>query len=430
LSRFRRPQPRRFLPAWPLSATQICSLLLICLLAWGIVSHAAADILSAHDPEAALFWASADPRTLTSLARSELEASLEASIEAKSRAAAGHAARLLLADPLAPGALSLYGAALARLGKTGRAEKIFRVAAKHLPTDLVAHRWLYERALQAGSLSEALEELDILLRGHPKLTSAIGASVQALIGTAPAAEVEFARLLSTAPPWRESMLSHLAINVKDSDILVRLYGRLRTSAPPSDAEMRFYIDRLVRDRLFDQAYLAWLDHLPPKRLSELSLLYNSQFRHPISNLPFDWRVASERGVSVKVSLDEERPTLNVEFYGSRVSFPVITHLIMLPPGEYIFSGSAKMENFENERGLRWRIYCADSGDSLAATDLLSGTMPWRSFGVKFSVPSATCAAQWLVLEIPARIAIEKQASGVAGYAKLAIEKLDMRPEFR
>lgn len=419
LTRYRTP--RKTWSVAPPPARVAAPLLLVCLLGWGIFSHAAADLLGAYDPRAALFWDGANPAALTTLAQEELGKSGDSHFHA----AADYAAQLVSRDPLAPGALSLYGSATARLGETERAERILRVAAAHLPIDLIAHGWLYEHALKKGDLFEALAELDILLRGRPFLTSRIGPSVQALLGTDAAAETGFARLLSTQPPWRPSLLAYLSNAVKDPDALVRLFGRLQASAaPPSAEEMRPYLKRLARDGRMDQAYLAWLDHLPPDRLSHLGLLYNNRFQYPISNLPFDWVFAPVSGASVEVLADEKGPSLSVEFYGARVSFAHVTHLLVLPPGEYSFSGSAKTENLDNERGLRWRIYCAGSpGESLATTDLLRKTTPWSSFHVNFSVPPAGCAAQGLVLEIPARIALETQVSGSARYSNLSIDVL-------
>lgn len=421
LTRYRTVRTPRTAWYFTLSARQVLPLLLVCLLAWRIVSHAAADLLGAHDPQAALFWEEANPSALTNLAQEELGKSGDA----HSRAAADYAAQLVSRDPLAPGALSLYGIAVARLGQTERAEKILRVAAAHLPIDLVAHGWLYEHALKKGDLFEALAELDILLRGRPFMAPQIGPSIQALLGTDAEGEAGFARLLSTSPPWRPSLLAYLSSSIKDSDALVRLFGRLQASAaPPSAEEMRPYLERLVRESRLDQAYLAWLDHLPPDRLSHLGFLYNSLFQYPISNLPFDWVITPVSGASVEVVAGEKGPSLSVEFYGARVSFAHVAHLLMLPPGEYSFSGSAKTDNLDNERGLRWRIYCvSDPAGSLATTSLLNNTTPWRSFRVSFSVPPTGCAAQRLVLEIPARIALETQVSGSARYSNLSIESL-------
>ena len=416
----RPPRTRRAFAS--ASAWRVLPLFLVGLLAWRILCHAAADLLAPDEPQAALFWEPTNPVALTNLAQNDLTKP----DETHSRAAADYAARLILGDPLAPGALSLYGMATVRMGEVVRAEIIFRVAAAHLPIDLVAHGWLYERALKKGDLFAALAELDILLRGRPFMTPQIGPSVQALIGTDAEGEAGFERLLSTLPPWRTLLLAYLSSDLKDPDALVRLFGRLQASAaPPTAEEMRPYLDRLVRESRFDQAYLAWLNHLPADRLAHLGLLYNDRFQYPVSNLPFDWSILPVSGASVEVVSEEKERILNVEFYGARVSFAHVGHLLMLAPGKYVFSGSARTENLDNERGLRWRIYCVtDPAGSLATTELLKKTTPSHLFRAPFSVPPTGCAAQTLVLEIPARIALETQVSGSASFSSLSIDNLD------
>ena len=134
-----------------------------------------------------LDWDNANPVALMTLGQDELNQSSEPHL----RAGAEYAARLIERDPLAPGALSLYGFALDRLGETERAERAMRVAAAHLPIDVTAHAWLYEHALRRGDLAGSFAELDVLLRGRPFLLAQIGPSLLILLGTGAAAEAGF-----------------------------------------------------------------------------------------------------------------------------------------------------------------------------------------------------------------------------------------------
>lgn len=412
----RKPRPSALL--W---TRRVGSVLLVCIPAWQILSHAAADISGARDPRAVLFWDASNPNALTILAQQELNNSGAEHW----RTAAERASDILSVDPLAPGALSLYGVAVARLGEPERAEKIMHVAAKHLPIDLIARAWLYDYAVEKGNLFAALAELDALLRSRPSLIPKLATSIQALLARSAPAETAFAHLLETRPPWRGSLLTYLSRSIDNPHVLMRLFGRLQTSAARlSTAELRSYLDRLVSEGLYDEAYLVWIGHLPPEQLSHLGLLYNSGFQYPITNLPFDWTFAPIDGASVAVVEDKMGPALSVEFYGARVSFKHVAHLLMLSPGEYSFSGFARADDLESERGVRWRINCAGSnGKLLATTELLSKTTSWSAFHVNISVPSAECAAQWLLLEIPARVALETDISGRLRYVNLTIDNV-------
>ena len=55
------------------------------------------------------------------------------------------------------------------------------------------------------------------------------------------------------------------------------------------------------------------------------------------------------------------------------------------------------------------------------TPALLGDTPWRSFAVSFEVPGE-CPVQKLQLELPARVALEQEVSGVANYADLNIAR--------
>ncbi|BBU60271.1 hypothetical protein MSC49_02060 [Methylosinus sp. C49] len=404
-----------------LEPRHILAYLVVAFLSWRIVAHGLSALLAPHDPRKALTFDAADPTTLMQLAQRELAQD----DKARAKKARSIAARLLAVDPLAPGALSLYGKVAERLGDAERAERILRLAAAHLPIDLVAHVWLYTSALANGRLLEALDELDILLRARPSLARQLAPSLQATLGGGAAVEDRFFRQLAAAPPWRAAMLAELAPIIQNPNVLLRLFGSLKTSkAPPSDEEMGPLLARLLHDGRYDEAYAAWLAHLPQERLGKLGLLYNESFQYPVSNLPFDWTFTPTSGATIALTEESERKTLSVEFSGARVSFGHVRHMLMLAPGRYAFSGAAGTDDLDNELGLRWRIYCAaNPSQTLATTRLLKKTTPLRVFRTEFTVPSEGCDAQWLKLEIPVRIVSDADVSGSAHYVNLAVESL-------
>src|SRR5262249_4736736 len=123
-----------------------------------------------------------------------------------------------------------------------------------------------------------------------------------------------------------------------------------------------------------------------------------------------------------VSIDGgKKRALLVEFSGARVRFASVKQLMLLPAGDYIFRGQVKTETLLTSRGIWWHIFCASNpAESLANTQLVSGTMPWTDFEVKFQVPATDCKAQWLQLELPARIAPELRIEGQVWYQDLRI----------
>ena len=111
--------------------------------------------------------------------------------------------------------------------------------------------------------------------------------------------------------------------------------------------------------------------------------------------------------------------MNVDFFGGRVKFEHVSHLLNLAPGSYRFQGRERAQALQNERGLQWRIACADGeGESLGTTDPLNGDIAWRPFAVDFTVPTGKCFYQYLVLELRARAALETEVVGRVSYADL------------
>ena len=82
----------------------------------------------------------------------------------------------------------------------------------------------------------------------------------------------------------------------------------------------------------------------------------------------------------------------------------------------------RTDRLRTEHGVRWRIGCREDPDRpLAASEPTVGTVPWRDFGLNFTVPDAECRAQILSLEIYARTSLDRQASGVAFFSALEIQ---------
>jgi hypothetical protein len=89
---------------------------------------------------------------------------------------------------------------------------------------------------------------------------------------------------------------------------------------------------------------------------------------------------------------------------------------------------SKARELENERGLIWRIACAEEKQQvLGETPPIKGSSDWRAFDVAFAVPHYACRAQWLTLMVDARVALEQQISGSAWFDDLAVERVEAAP---
>jgi len=381
-----------------------------------IVSFAISDQVAGGRPELALRVDGRNWKALMAGAEMALK-------EEKFEEAVLDAQLALRADPLAAGALRVLGIVEEKHGASDRTERLIRAAADVSRRDVIPQAWLLGRNLQSGDLPQAMSRLDLIFRTANSTVSAKLVSLLLPLLSNDDATREVAKLLERRPPWRSNFLTQVSQEGQDLRAVSALYSALgESSAPPGADELRPFLDRLIRTGQVEDAYVVWTQSLPPERLSTLGYLYNAGFEYPVSHLPFDWVFGRVDAAMVELSSEINPPVLKVGFVGGRVSQPLVSHLIALPPGTYRFAGREQSYSLANERGLRWRISCLKEPDgSLAETPPLLGDTPWRTFTVSFDV-NLDCPVQNLQLELRARVALEQEVSGEASFADLSIAK--------
>ncbi len=390
---------------------------LLALLAISIIRLSVGDLLRDSNPELAIMF---DPGQSVARVALSQRTYLE-DISRLDEVTAG-AREALDYNPLTPEALTLLGRVAQGKDDDQRAADLMRLASRVNLRSLEPQIWLLDRDIRSGNVPSALQGVDVLFRGQ---TSALDPLVLAL---APALTSEpyrlgFVGLLRTNPKWRDSVLGELSAKSGDLPGLNALFAALQAGVnPPTSPELAAFLTRLISGGLLDQAYLAWTKSMPPERLRRQDYLYNARFQYALTNLPFDWVFSPVSGALIGVGTENGRRILNVDFFGGRVPFQNVSHLLTLAPGPYRFSGLERSENLQNERGIWWRLFCVGkSADSLAATDLLNGEKPWSEFTVDFEVPRDACPYQELVLELPARVVLETEIIGGVSYTNLEIK---------
>jgi tetratricopeptide (TPR) repeat protein len=396
-----------------------CVLLLLIWVGWRITTQTAAGSLARSDPDAALDWVADESIALDQLAQKELVGQ-----NGNLDFARGWAQRALRSKPLDSRALTLLGLIAGRKGDEKRADALMQIAGARTWRDHEAQAWLFNRDVRRGDYAQAIAHADAIVRMDNEWLEELFPVLAALTVDARAFEA-LTDFLATSPPWRTWFLSQLSTRLANRARLIELYAALNeTENPPTKQELRPYLDRLISDGNFEEAYQAWHRTLPPEQQARDTYLFNPDFKIPIDGLPFNWSLETVSGAEIQIvsSPDGGRePALLVEFLGARVSFENVKQLMLLSAGDYTFRGRVKTEDLVTARGLWWNIFCADSvAKTLAHTELVSGTIPWTDFAVNFQVPAADCRAQWLQLELPARIAPETKIAGQVWYRQLRI----------
>lgn len=389
----------------------------VCLaLAWRILSMALAGAVGGARPEIALML---DP-SRSAISLQMADRALSSDDPADLQIAMDRLLETLQRTPLAPQVLTTLGLLNEQTQDFARAERLMRLGGAGSARDLLAHSWLLDADLKRGDVAAAVRRVDLLMRAAPQRASTILQAALPILSHETAV-APLAEALAAMPPWREAALVILTRRA-DVRFLWNLYGALQKGPVRLEqTELQPFLERLVRENHFEEAYFLWADTIPPERLARSDLLFNGRFQYPVSNLPFDWTIRPVSGALVRVSGRRGGRVLNVDFFGARVPFRHVSHLMMLPPGDYRFVGLESAANLRNERGMRWRLTCgAEPTIALMETPLLAGDVAWRPISSDFTIPEG-CVAQNLVLELAARVVIEQEVTGGVSYMGLGVE---------
>jgi len=310
--------------------------------------------------------------------------------------------------------------------------RLYRMAARLSPRAIAANDRLMRYHFERKEFEQVAHFADLLLRTSSQARSAV-MPVLANVAETPEAQHLVVNLLRSNPPWRETFFELLVNHISDARTPLALLLALKETAhPPSDANLKHYLNFLVGKNFHQLAYYTWLQFLPPERLATAGLIFNGGFTHQPTGAPFDWTIATGAGAAAEIAPlpnDPERSGLRIEFSDGRVVFRGVWQTLLLAPGTYEIAGRYQGELIGN-RGLRWRLLCvgASAIRLLAETPMHVGVTPaWRDFTLKFKIPDEDCGAQILRLELDARTTSERLVRGTLWYSDLVARRLEDAP---
>src|SRR5580704_672130 len=328
-------------------------------------------------------------------------------------------------EPLNARALRLLGQVSDAAKNDAAAASFMQAAAKLSLHDNFADSWLMIKSFAAKDYPSTVYYADILLRTTPELGPYV-VPILARIAEDKGSAGLVKATLADDPPWRDQFFRVLPTSITDARTPLDLLLALRTSAtPPLPEDINRYLNFLVQHKLYELAYYTWLQFLPAEELRNAGLLYNGGFEIAPTGSPFDWIMPQGSGVTVDI---EARPdgdggqALLLNFQYGRVDYGSVAQLIMLAPGRYHFTGRVKGE-LVGPRGLKWRVSCAETRDNrLAEGPMINGRVPsWSDTGFDFMVPAQNCRAQYLSLDLDARMASESFVNGSMWFDDLKID---------
>jgi tetratricopeptide (TPR) repeat protein len=344
----------------------------------------------------------------------DLRKAAAAAAEGRLDDAARHARAALTTRPLDGRPYAQLAVLAQARGDVEEAGRLAEMAVRHAPRDPRARALAAQSAIARSDWTEALRHYDHLLRVNPSLNGQVFPVFTAMAGVEET-RAPLAARLATDPPWRSGFLREFARTAPDPRVLFR-DPRLKDELSPEEATA--YVGRYVADRRWQDAFIAWASLLRVASLTGLTTPMDGGFEPPlIGGPPFSWDIRAPKGVEAALARlpGDAGHALRVQFLGRRAAFNHVRQLTLLPAGNYVLAWRSRLDGLQAQRGLRWTLTCADGAKTrIMATEPEVGTSAWGSRTAGFAVPD-DCLAQWLVLELDARIAAETLAAGTAWF---------------
>src|ERR1700685_3915094 len=337
----------------------------------------------------------------------------------------------LMRDPLNARALRILAQAADAGGNNADVLKFMAAATKLSLHESIAVYWMMRKCAEGGDYKTAIFYADALLRTNPGLAPFV-VPLLAHFAEQPASKELINQTLENNPPWRNAFFEYLPSGISDARTPLDILLALRTSpAPPNAKEINDYLSILIAHKFYDLAYDAWLQFLPPDELRSAGLLFNGDFGIRPSGSPVDWTIKQGSGVTVDIVSTPDKTeghALLIEFLFGRVDYHSVSELVLLAPGTYRFDGTYKGKS-AGPRGLKWRLVCAgDTETRIGESPMISGvTAAWNDVQFIFTVPAADCRAQYVRLDLDARMASEQLVSGAIVFGELYISRVTSPP---
>jgi tetratricopeptide (TPR) repeat protein len=330
-------------------------------------------------------------------------------------------------DPLNARALRILGQLAEAGGDDAETLKFMQAADRLSLHDDFATYWLLRNSAQAGDYKSAIRYADILLRTDPPSNRYV-VPLLAQISEDKTGATLIKAVLADNPPWRRQFFELLPNSVTDARVPLDLLLAVRTSQVPlTTDDINPYIYFLVAHRFYSLAYYTWLQFLPPDELRHVGMLFNGSFDAALSGLPFNWQITPGAGVTIDIVPRPDKAgksALLVDFQYGRVDYHSVSELVMLTPGTYQFSGEYN-GTLTGPRGMKWRVACADGKiTSGGESPMINGvTKEWRAVTFTVTVPATGCVAQYVRLDLDARMASEQLISGTILFDDLLISRV-------
>lgn len=235
--------------------------------------------------------------------------------------------------------------------------------------------------------------------------------------------------ISTPPRWWNAFFSYIA-TTSELSLVRNIYQQRATAETALDkTEQDAFINRLLKEKQWQEAYDVWKTLLPADRKKLLGLVFDAGFESKLTGTAFEWQINASRDLKITTDTTQGmngKKALNLIFNkNKRVNFSNISQRLLLKQGDYQFNIRYRTDNFQTTKGLRWRIRCLDDiNQIIAESDNIINSAKWNELNGTFHVSNETCAIQLLRLEASSQYAHDHLFDGSLWFDDVVIKKTD------
>ena len=300
-------------------------------------------------------------------------------------------------------------------GKEKVAEQLADLAGRLTTAQNNTHTHLAALWGKLNKPEKVLNEWDILLTRDPEMRSSMWPNLKDKLNSQ-ATIASFDKLADKNSTWWPSFFIFLANDSKTSPDLLEHFYRLRSAKELlTENEITTYVNRLIQDKQWKQAKHAWDLSLNSEQAIYKGLIYDGGFENNKHNTGFDWYFTPPSQVRIYSDITfgmQGKKALHINFLGAqRLNFQHVWQNLTLDPANYRLSFNYRTDNFQNIRGMQWRLYCLEDNKLLAESEPLLETTTWKTSSFSFVVPPENCTAQLLRLEATSKFAHDQVFSG-------------------
>ncbi len=306
--------------------------------------------------------------------------------------ALGPARQARALDPLDPLPLVIAGMVARSQGQGKAAITDFQTAKRIDPRLFLARYQLMQQLVEVGSVGDAVDEIiagaNLVTDYDPALLPALASA-----STAPDLRARIFAGLRRYPDVRQRMIKYASTS-PDGDALLPDLLLLGADRDSIDAA----IANLANRGEVGRAMALWRSTYRPDRAAFTGFVFDGAFNGRSAPPTMGWQKLADPHLSVAIGTpDGAASQLQVTAYGPASATPVVSQLLVLPPGVYqLFARTGDSNSPGSEGGFTWTIACADNLPALATLPFDAMTETRRTKGVQFTVP-ADCPRQLLKL---------------------------------